>query len=68
MAGGSNPFNLSGTGAVAFLWVSTDGPSSRICFNRDGDMFTTYVNNPQSFTKPLHIDQFSANRRCPFPL
>jgi len=66
MADGTNPFNLGGTGAVAFLWVSPDGPSSRIYFNRDGDMFTTYVNNPQSFTTPKHIDQFSANHKCPF--
>lgn len=66
MAEGTNPFNLAGTGALAFNWVSPDGPSSRFYFNRDGDMFTTYVNNPQDFTSPRHINTFSANYNCPF--
>ncbi len=49
LAEGNNPFNLNGIGAMAFLSKSNDGPSSRIMFNKDGDKYSHYTNNPNSF-------------------
>jgi thiol-activated cytolysin len=65
IADGSCPFNLNGVGALAFFWVSSEGPSSRIFFNQDGDMYSIYVNNPNSFGSPGHIDNLGVTD-CPF--
>ena len=65
IADGTCPFNLNGVGALAFYWVSSEGPSSRIFFNQDGDMYSVYVNNPNSFASPGHIDDLGITD-CPF--
>jgi thiol-activated cytolysin len=55
LAEGNNPFNLNGIGAMAFLSKSNDGPSSRIMFNKDGDKYAHYTNNPNSFSQVWDI-------------
>jgi thiol-activated cytolysin len=49
LADGSCPFNLAGIGAMAFRHKDPLGPSSRYMFNKPGDKYTYYLNNPQSF-------------------
>jgi len=65
LADGSCPFNLNGVGALAFYWVSSDGPSSRFFFNKDGDKYSVYVNNPNSFTPSYALNDLSTYD-CPF--
>ncbi len=55
LAEGNNPFNLNGIGASGFLSKSNDGPSSRIMFNKDGDKYAHYLNNPNSFSQVWDI-------------
>ena len=56
LAGGTNPFNLNGVGAMAFQWKDAYwGESSRSMFNRDGDAYTVYINNPEEFSGPYPI-------------
>lgn len=55
LAEGNNPFALNGIGAMAFLSKSKDGPSSRIMFNKDGDKYSHYLNNPNSFSQVWDI-------------
>jgi thiol-activated cytolysin len=55
LAEGNNPFALNGIGAMAFLSRSNDGPSSRIMFNKDGDKYAHYTNNPNSFSQVWDI-------------
>lgn len=66
IAEGTYPFNLSGVGALAFYWKDDDGPSSRHFFNKEGDRYSTYINNPNSFGSSKHIDSFSSSYNCPF--
>lgn len=66
IAEGSYPFNLSGVGALAFHWKNNDGPSSRHFFSGDGDRYSIYINNPNSFGYARHIDNFSSSYDCPF--
>lgn len=66
IAEGSYPFNLTGVGALGFNWKSADGPSSRHFFNGDGDRYSTYTNNPNSFEAARHINSFSSQYNCPF--
>lgn len=66
LADGSNPFNISGIGAVAFKWVDPLGPSSRYMFNLDGDQYSSYVNNPQSFSTVRDLWQWGPDNTCPF--
>jgi thiol-activated cytolysin len=58
LAEGNNPFNLNGIGAMAFNHKSDDGPSSRIMFNRDGNKYSLYTNNPNSFSPVYDISGF----------
>lgn len=53
--GGTCPFNLNGIGGMAFQWKDEFGPSSRMMFNRDGDSYTVYTNNPENFAGPYPI-------------
>jgi thiol-activated cytolysin len=50
MGGGICPFNSVGVGAMTFLTKSTQGPSTRYFYNTQGNKYTKYNNNPQSFT------------------
>ncbi len=44
-----NPFVGVGIGAVAFRHKDPLGPASRYIFNKNGDKYATYLNNPNSF-------------------
>ena len=59
LAEGNNPFNLNGIGAMAFLSKSQDGPSARIMFNKDGDKYAHYINNPNSFSQVWDITNWN---------
>jgi thiol-activated cytolysin len=59
LAEGNNPFNLNGIGAMAFLSKSSNGPSSRIIFNKDGDKYAHYTNNPNSFSQVWDITNWN---------
>lgn len=58
LAEGNNPFNLNGIGAMAFNYKNDDGPSSRIMFNRDGNKWSLYTNNPNSYGNVYDISSF----------
>ncbi len=49
LATGDNPFGLNGIGAIVFRSKDPDGPSSRYMINKDGDQYSRYTNNPNSF-------------------
>lgn len=49
LANGNNPFSLNGIGAMAFRHLDPDGPSQRWMFNKNGDLYSLYSNNPNSF-------------------
>lgn len=56
--GGRCPFNASGVGALAFNWKNADGPSSRFFFNKAGDKYCSYANNPQNFSSVYNSTGF----------
>lgn len=66
LAGGTCPFNLTGIGAMAFRHVDPLGPSSRYMFNMQGDKYTYYLNNPQSFDSVYNLWQWGPDYSCPF--
>jgi thiol-activated cytolysin len=49
LAIGNNPFGAVGIGAVAFNSKDPNGPASRYMFNKTGDKYVYYSNNPNSF-------------------
>jgi thiol-activated cytolysin len=55
MAYGTHPFKVDGVGALAFKWVTSDGPAARTFFNYTGDLYSIYTNNPQKFYSPHTI-------------
>lgn len=49
LAVGDNPFNGVGIGAVAWNHKDPNGPASRYVFNKTGDKYSRYDNNPNVF-------------------
>ncbi len=49
LALGDNPFGAVGIGAVAFNYKDPLGPAGRYMFNKQGDKYVHYANNPNSF-------------------
>lgn len=66
LANGSGPFNLVGIGAVAFRHKSSEGPASRYMFNKEGDKYSRYDNNPNSFGSVYNTWQWGPDYSLPF--
>lgn len=66
LANGSGPFNLAGIGAMAFRHKDPLGPSSRYMFNSEGDRYSAYLNNPQSFGTVYNTWQWGPDNTIPF--
>lgn len=49
LAVGENPFALNGIGAMMFRYKDPNGPSNRWMMNKDGNLYSLYNNNPNSF-------------------
>lgn len=49
LALGDNPFQAVGIGAVAFNFKDDLGPAGRYVFNKTGDKYSHYRNNPNEF-------------------
>lgn len=66
MATGAGPFNLVGIGAVAFNHKNPSGPASRYVFNKEGDKYARYDNNPNSFGSVYNTWQWGPDHLLPF--
>lgn len=62
MAGGTNPFNLNGIGAILFHdhtpTAQSDVAASRHMVNRDGLKYTRYDNSPAIFNTVINIENW----------
>lgn len=65
LAYGTCPFNLVGIGAMSFVYKDPNGPSTRLMFNKDGNLITTYNNNPQNFSSTYTLDQYAGEDSFP---
>ncbi|MEL6864316.1 MAG: thiol-activated cytolysin family protein [Bacteroidota bacterium] len=61
LALGDNPFGAVGIGAVAFRHKDSYGPASRYMFNKIGDRYVRYDNNPNSFDSPQDLYYWGVN-------
>jgi thiol-activated cytolysin len=59
LASGYNPFSLNGIGAMLFRHKDPNGPSRRYMINKDGTLFATYTNNPNSFDNVQGIETWA---------
>lgn len=66
LATGTGPFNLVGIGAVAFRHKDPAGPASRYMFNKEGDKYASYSNNPNSFSAVYETWQWGPDHLLPF--
>ncbi|MCB0707119.1 MAG: thiol-activated cytolysin family protein [Saprospiraceae bacterium] len=66
LAYGTCPFNITGVGAMAFNFKDPDGPSGRFMFNRPGDKYSYYLNNPQGFDPVYNTWQWGPDYSLPF--
>ena len=65
-ADGICPFNLSGVGAMAFKYKDPMGPSSRYMWNKEGLKYSSYLNNPKSFSSVYNTWQWGPDHTIPF--
>jgi thiol-activated cytolysin len=59
LANGYNPFSLNGIGGMLFRYKDPNGPSKRYMINKDGTLFSTYTNNPNSFDNVQGIETWA---------
>lgn len=58
LALGDNPFQAVGIGAVAFNYKDALGPAGRYVFNKQGDKYAHYKNNPNEFGNTYDLYQW----------
>ncbi|MBR9920355.1 MAG: thiol-activated cytolysin [Bacteroidetes bacterium] len=66
LANGTGPFNLSGIGALSFKHKDEFGPSSRYMYNKTGDIYSLYNNNPEGFGTAHNMWEWGPDYSCPF--